>query len=485
MARAELPLAFGFYISESTPLLNKRIVNMRVVVPESSAVTTRALLNTPGLTQVTSVDESISRGVIEFNDGVIYRVIGNSLYSIDLNNVAVSRGYITGTRDVSMATNGINIAIQDPDGGSYFYTPSTATLEDNAGAAFLSFGQAETVAQKDGFYVYTTKTNFFSSSSKVDNDGKNFNALDFADAEILPDFITKCHVNHNQLYIGGKDSIEVFQTIATSGFPFQRITNAYVQKGISAPNTAVDFDDGFMFIGGGRGEKASVWKVRGSTFSKLSDSSIDHLLQKESQENIKNARAWVYSDNGAYHAVFTVGNNTFVYDATASRQTGVPQWHQRQTGISVELAYRGWRARHGIVTQGNVQVADDRSGIIGILDATEYTEYGADIERVISTKPFISNLESVFNYEIELFMETGVGNPTEPDPVIRLDYSDDGGATYSHEIPKSIGKIGERRVKVIWDRLGEYPIARELRWKTVAPVKISIYALFADFDVGI
>ncbi len=140
MARTELSFADGFYVSTSTPYMEKRAVNLFPLVPAADAPTKRALMHTPGIDQQASVGGNNSRGVLVFSDGTPYRVIGNTLWSFDSNNVATNRGTITGSADVSMDSNGINIAIQDPEGDSYFYTPSTATLELNNGAAFRSFG---------------------------------------------------------------------------------------------------------------------------------------------------------------------------------------------------------------------------------------------------------------------------------------------------------------------------------------------------------
>ncbi|MEE9304256.1 MAG: hypothetical protein V3U84_10795, partial [Thiotrichaceae bacterium] len=226
MARIELEFADGFYVSQSGPFLEKRAVNVYPVIPNANAVTKRALFHTPGISQFSDTASSGSRGVLVFSDGTPYRVIGNTLWSFDSSGNKTNHGAIAGSSDVSMASNGINIAIQDPTGNSYFFTPSTGVLELNNGSVFLSFGQARTVTFKDGFYVYTTLKIFFSSSSKVVNDGKDFNALDFADAEIDPDLIIKGFVDHNQLYILGETTTQVYQTIATSGFPFQLVRGA-------------------------------------------------------------------------------------------------------------------------------------------------------------------------------------------------------------------------------------------------------------------
>lgn len=482
MARAELNFAEGFYVSQSPQLIEKRVVNCYPVIPHAEAVSRRALLGTPGIAPLADFGLGKSRGALVFSDGTPYRVIGNSLVSVTATGITTDHGTISGSSDVSMDSNGINIAIQDPKGASYFFTPATGVLEINGGSVFNSFGQAETVTFKDGFYFYTTRNNFFSGSAKTTNDGKDFNALDFADAEISPDNIVAGHNNHNQLYIFGEGTTEVYQTIVTSGFPVQRIAGALIQKGCAAPNSIVDFDNGFLFIGGDVDEKPAVWKASGSTAIKVSNASVDYLIQQSSETDISTARAFSYAENGNFFAVFTVGNNTLVYDAATSALSGAPEWHERQTGITNGTGFQPWRAVHGVKAYGDIQVGDDRSGKVGALDFTLNTEYGNTIERFFTTKPFINNGDQVFSHEIELHMQTGVGDATTAIPKIRMDYSDDGSRTFSNEISKSMGAVGRYKDRVRWSRLGSFPMSRVLRFKMSDPVDFNVYSLFANAE---
>jgi len=483
MPRIELQFADGFYVSQSPTLIDKRVVNAYPVIPQADALSKRSLFNTPGTKQFADFGTGDSRGALVFSDGIPYRVISNSLISTDSDGVITNHGAITGIRDVSMSSNGINIAIQDPEGDSYFFTPSTNTLELNDDVVFLAFGQATTVTFKDGFYAYTTDSIFFSSSAKTVNDGKSFNALDFTDAEINPDKLIAGHNNHNQLYILGENTIEVYQTIATSGFPFQRIAGAVIQKGCAARFSIIEFDNSFLFIGGDVGEQPAIWRVLGSSVQKISTNSIDQLMQQSSITGIANARAFAYSQNGNYFAVFSVGNNTFVYDANTSALSGKPEWHERQTGITDGSGFQSWRSIHGVIAFGKILVGDDRSGLIGELDFDTKMEYGDKIERFFTTRPFSSLGETIFSREIELDMQVGVGDAATPNPQIRMDYSDDGGNTFVSEVSRSMGRVGEFKTRIRWSRLGRIPNNRVLRFKMTEPVSYNVYALYANAEV--
>lgn len=483
MARVELSFADGFYVSQSGAYLEKRAVNVYPVIPNSEAVTQRALFHTPGIDQFADVVTGNSRGAFVFSDGTPYRVIGNTLWSFDVNGNKTNRGTISGASDVSMGSNGINIAIVDPSGNSYFFTPSTGTLELSNSSVFLSFGQATSVTFKDGFYVYTTDLIFFSSSAKTVNDGKDFNALDFADAEINPDLIVKGFKDHNQLYILGDTTTEVYRTIATSGFPFQRIPGASIAKGCAAANSVIAFDNSFLFLGGDTNEKPGIYRVLGSSVQKISTQSIDQLIHSNSEGVISNTRAFSYAENGNYFAVFTVGNNTFVYDQTTSQLSGKHEWHERQSGVTNGTGFQKWRALHGVKAFGKIQVGDDRSGLVGELDRNVLKEYTDIIERFWTTKPFINNGDDIFSHEVELVMQTGLGNIDVADPQIRMDYSDNDSNTFNSEISVSMGKVGEYKKRVRWTRLGRIPLTRVLRWKTTAPVPINVFGLFGNAEV--
>lgn len=480
--RSSLPVVSGFYISEASGLVNRRLSNMYPIYPTQEASTPGALVHTPGTLQIGEAPNGgRSRGAFVLKD-IEYRVVGNTFYSVAEDGTFTGLGSVTGGKDVSIATNDINIAIQDPEGSSYFYTPSTGVYEENNDPVFLSFGQARTVTQKDGYYVYTTDDIFFSGSFKGTNDGKSFNALDFEDAEISPDKITKGWVNHNQLYILGETSAEIYQTITTSGFPFQRIVNGVIQKGCIAPNTVTDFDDGFLFMGGDVGELPGIWKAIGSSFTKISDSSIDTIIHSYSKGTQQLSRCWTYAENGAYFAVFRIGNDTLVYDATASKRSGRPQWHARQSGVGDGNTFRPWRAIHGVLAYGEIRVGDADSAVIGELSKDLYMEYGEPIERLIPTLPYINDLDPYFAQEVELYMRTGLGNSDVEDPKIRFNYSDDGGETFTPERWRSLGRVGQRNIRVRWSRLGRASKGRMLQFKITDPVPVEIYGLYANSE---
>jgi hypothetical protein len=69
------------------------------------------------------------------------------------------------------------------------------------------------------------------------------------------------------------------------------------------------------------------------------------------------------------------------------------------------------------------------------------------------------------------------------DPQAMLEWSDDGGHTWSNEHWASIGKMGEYRKRVKWRRLGRSR-DRVFRLTITDPVKVVIIGATAEVTVG-
>jgi hypothetical protein len=118
-------------------------------------------------------------------------------------------------------------------------------------------------------------------------------------------------------------------------------------------------------------------------------------------------------------------------------------------------------------------------GRVGLLDQETYTEYGEVIQRTIVTQPFQNNMESFVVPELELTVESGVGNSASIDPMVGLERSRDG-KTWSDARYRKIGKVGEYDRRVIWNRNGRASRFELFRFTMSDPVKPVFIQLTAD-----
>jgi hypothetical protein len=445
-----------------------------------------ALFGTPGIPEQVLTGDTITgpnRAAMLVGD-IQYWANGSNLYSMTSEGVVTDRGALTGAGLISQANNGRYLVSVLSNGEGWVYDNTTNQLNQITDA---SYRLSKTVVFNDGYFLFNSKdgTVFFNSAL---NDPFTFDGLDVGTAEINPDKIVALHVNHNELFACGTETIELFKNVGGTGFPFQRIEGANIQKGVHAPFSLREFDNTFVFAGGGANELTAIWKVVGSSSTtKISTDAIDSAIQKFTEEEISNSFAFDYAQGGRFFVGFTfesdrIPSMTFVYDATASALSQKHVWHQRQSGVNKNR----WRVNSITKAFGKLYVGDQIDGRIGILDLDVFDEYGSAISRVASTSPFFATGLPIFSGEYRLHMESGVGLTTGQgsDPQIRRSFSDDGGRSYTDEISRGFGKIGEYNSIPAWRRQGRIPRSRILKFVSTDPVKFVIIKLEALSEVG-
>ncbi len=478
MAKVQLEIAKGFYRSNSLPLTAQRCINWMPIIPQTAALNTRALFDVSGILPFADTGKGANRGSIEVA-GVPF-FVGSALVSVSNLGVVTDHGAIGGSQRVSMATNGRLLVIVVPGGKSFVFDTADSTLVEITDPNFRASNSGVFV---DGFFVFSSRDGsvFFNSAL---NDPLTYDALDFGTAEANPDIIVALHVNHNELFVCGSQTIEIFRNIGGVGFPFQRIAGALIQKGVHAQHSVVDFDNTFVFIGGDKNEQSAMWRVTGSSSARrFSTSAIDNAIQEFTRDEISRAFAVTYAENGNFQVAFTfqstrIPSKTFVYNATTSAQSGEDTWHERQSGDEEG----SWRAGSVVAAHGKLLVGDTLSGQVGALDKNTFTEFGDLMVRQRTSSPFSTRGIPAFVSSLMLTMEAGTGLTSGPgsNPQIRMSFSDDGGKTFSSEFSRSYGKRGRFGIIPSWRRLGRVPANRVLCFRTSEPVKSVVIRLEAD-----
>lgn len=471
----QLDIATGFYQSASLPLSAQRCINWEPQIPEVEALSQRALFDAYGIATKALTGATITginRGG-QLVNGVPYFINERALYSFDSAGFVTNHGTINGEGRVSLANNGQFLVIVVPGVTAYVFDNVDSSLTE---ITDINFQVSDTVSFKDGFFIFTATDGkqFFISNL---NQPLVYSALDFGTAEIRPDKIIASHVNHNELFIPGEDTFELFQNIGGAGFPFRRVRGGDIQKGLRAKHGIIDFDNTFVFLGGGVNELTAVWRLGGGV-QKISTSAIDNAIQKYTEAEIADAFAFTYAYGGSYFLAFTftsttIPSKTFVYDATASALSGESIWHERQSGVTDDK----WRVTSVVNAYGELLVGDSIDGRIGVLTKDLPTEYGGTIFRQKTSMPFQNDQFPLFASDIKLRMESGVGTIAGLDPQIKMEFSDNGARSFQIGGLRSYGKIGDYDQIPAWRRQGLIPRDRVLRFTTTEPVKSNLLRL--------
>jgi len=479
--RIPLRIPLGFYQSESLPLDAQRCINWIPTIPQNEALNNRALIQVPGLKQFTDTLLGASRGGWVMA-GVSFFVQGNSLVSLSSTGVVTNHGTITGSKRVYMADNGTQLVIVVPGGDAYVWDGTTLTQIVDP-----DFQVSDTVVFYRGFFVFTTSDGKQIIVSNL-NQPLVFDALDFGSAEGDPDRIITQILDHDELSVLGERTTEIFKLVGGAGFPLAIIPGAFTEKGAHTKYGVVKFDNTFLFVGGGLNEKTSIWRQTSSSSAvKISTDAIDNEIQKFTSDEISESFTMTYSSKGQLFAIFTfnstrIPSKTFVYNGTASVLSGAQIWFELQTGVTDN----SWRANSIVNAFGKLLVGDDIDGRIGEIDNKTLDEYGNSLFRQAATSPFGQQPITIFAGEFEATFESGTGLTIGQgsDPQVRMDFSDDGGRTFSSEFSRSIGKIGEFGHRSIWRRQGSFPVSRTVRLTITDPVVANLIRLSASPEAG-
>lgn len=317
-----------------------------------------------------------------------------------------------------------------------------------------SFSPANTVCYFDDYFVFDKKgTNQYFLSAL--NDGTQYSGLDYASAETNPGVMLAVVQLHEILNLMTTQAIESWYDAGNLTFPFQRFDGGTIQRGL-ASSTAFAKEDNTLFW---LGEDLVFYRLGGFTPQRISTHALEQAWQKYS--TVADAFCMNVTWNGHKWVVlsFPTGGQTFVWDISSGL------WHQRVSWNGKNQDIGGWRVNAIAAFNGQIVVGDLLSGQIGYFSDSVYTEWGNTIPGVITSPPQHRGRARVFYPVFELDIESGVGLPTGQgsNPQIMLDWSDDGGRTYSQkQVWRSMGAQGEYQTRLRWNRCG---VARQRIWR--------------------
>lgn len=509
--RTVIPIATGYYVDESPAVCARECVNLFPHIPESQTITDGALFGISGTESIGSSTgaNDFCRGLIAIrhdlpsNDVVqgddptgkaVLLVQGNRLNRYGRFDSSTSGGVtthsapaldvevgtITGKSRCFLAYNGDEVCIVDPDSDTKFnawiYTQGgTPEFQAISDADFN--GPASSVAYSDGYFIFSKKDSnvWFCSNLR---DGLSYDATYFASAESSPDYIQCVSALRGIVFVFGEDTLEQYQNVGGASFPFERLNAGTYNVGCDAPSSVTEVNNTLVWIGGGANEHPAIWTSDGGPPQKISTASIEAILYSGGAAAIARAFSFHWAERGHSFVAFTVPSVcTVVYDVS----NGL--WHERKS-TDQWGAITAWRSGGMVNAFSKTITADLYSGQVGDYRDGYHYEYGSEIRAYFTTSPVDNNGRPFSVYAAELMCQVGLVpiNGQGSEPVIRLSASRDGGITYTPEISRIMGRVGNYTRRVSWPKLGRYDRSITLRWDISEPIKIAFVK--AEVEIG-
>jgi hypothetical protein len=445
------PLPIGSYSLRSTPASSARLVNCYAEAMPRDAKSIVLLSAIPGVPQWTTVGTGPIHA-LHFALGFLFVVSSSKLYKVDSNRTVTLLGDIgtPGNIDIDSNTDTV-VVVNEPH--AYYYDGTTfGQITD---ADFTSRGAAD-VEFVDNWLLFREPDSgrFFAADLAS---ATSFDALNFVTAEGAPDDLTGLKVDHRQVLAFGEKSVELWENTGISGFPFERSVNGYLEIGCMNGRSIAKQDNTVFWLA----SDYTVRRLDGTTPIRVSNHGIERLVFNATTSA---AKGYAYSQDGHLFYVLTFPECTVVYDATTN------EWHERET-----YGEDYWTPACHAQAFGLELVGDLTSNKVGYLDTEDYELFGGTRRVEWVYQPIYAESRYAFHDRLEVVLETGVGITTGQgsDPQIMLDYSDDGGKTWTSMPNRDLGPIGQYETRVVWQRLGRSRM-RVYRMAVSDPVKVYV-----------
>ena len=487
-----LPFPLESYQHPSLPLVAKRLINLMAEKAPDDARVAAALVSTPTLLPWDAAEGGsgpVGTGpILAMNDdmpGRIYVVSGTHAYRLSFplaGGVTVEDLGDVGSADSGTGPSNSFVTIAaGPTACVICVAPRAYTCGHDPGQPLNQIGGdvfagATSVCYLDGYFAFSAVGNTAQWFISKLLDPADFDALDFAFSDALPNVIRRVIAHRSQVWTIGEAGFEVWYDAGSSGleitsgtsfFPFRRAAGGVVPIGTVSPMSVCRADKSVWWIG----VDGIAYRSNGYNPARVSTHAIEAILGT----NVVGLHALTHPYRGHWFYCVTTedGSRTLVYDVATGN------WHERATSTD---GSGPWKASVAAVDDNSIKLFGDRTtGELYTL-GMQATDAGVTIIRQATLPPLWGGTNRAFCARLEVEME--VGAPNSPASVV-LEWSDDGSRTWgaSRTMPLSvIGSNSDLRQRVYTTRLGSF---RQRTFRLTTHALTRFYAVDADIAAGI
>lgn len=406
------------------------------------------LYPTPGVEQIALASGSPGTAHF-FQNGREFAVIGTVFYEIDQAGTLTNRGSLaTNDNPATISSNGDGGGqlLITSGGNGYVYDLNTDTLSS---VAFLA-GKATMGDFIDGYFlVLDASTSTLYVSDLLD--GTTWDPTQFAQRTIASDLWVSMKVLNRFIYLLGSQTSEVWYDTGSFPFPFAPHPSGLFQFGCAAPFSPEVMAGTLVWIGATEAGDGAILRISGFTPEVISTPPVQYAINN--YDTIADAVSDSYEDAGHtfYLASFPSADATWCWDSKTQL------WHRRGTWNAMDGEFGILRPRYHAFAFGEHRILDSQSGQLLRMSSALGTDVD-DIPLVRERRApalIYENRRMYFSL-FELLLESGVGlvSGQGSDPLVMLSCSNDGGHTWSVELTRSAGEIGQYNARQRWLRMG-------------------------------
>jgi hypothetical protein len=434
-----------------------KLVNMFLETGVQTSEGQNALISRPGMGQVTTIGTGPIHGLFlhDFGNRLVFIVTDDDLYYVENNFVLglANLGTIAGTGYPTFGgggdgTTGEVLVTRGSTMRSYLYTSGIAnvTFPDTADVRSVCYIGSMFVAVRGG---QSPIGRFYWSDL---NDGRTWDALNFATAERETDYLLQAVPLGDNLVLFGSGTIEAWAHTGEADLPFTRLENVFANHGIFDTGAVARVDGRLIYVGNDRIVRTFPEGER------ISDHSIEQRIS-----NSATCILFSFKREGHEFVAIRLATETLIYDAT----TG--QWTEFQTDGAQ------WIAKCAVMFEGRGYFGHESTN--QILGWDEWDDLGDNLSREFTAVVPLDAPQSI--NAVRLWANAGqtpiTGGASGTDPQVEMRYSRDAGNTWTDWESTDLGLQTEYRVVPEWRTLGmfDFPGAM-LQFRCTDPVPFRV-----------
>jgi len=461
----QIPIINGIYTNAAPNFRTSYPRNLQVI-PKSTGISDAYLRPADGIVEL-GTGPGIDRGGISWL-GVCYRVMGTKLVNILEDGTTTVLGDVGGTTQVTFDYSFDRLGIASNK--KLFYWDGTALTQ----VTDPDLGVVIDVLWIDGYWMTTDGENLVVTDL---NDPYQVNPLKYGSSEVDPDPVVALLKLKNEVYALNRNTIEVFNNVGGSLFPFQVIPGAQVQKGCIGTHACCVHADSIAFMGSGRNEAIAIYLALNGQTLKISTREIDQILDGYTESELSFAVVESRVSDGNNFLLIHLSEQTLCYDSEASK---VAQEHVWTTLTSSVVGLGIYRSRNLVWCYNKWLTADPTSTLHGVLLTTISSHYGDTIGWDFGTTIIYNKSAGVIFNQLELVCLSG-RVAVDVDPVIWTSYSLDG-ETWSQERACRVGKRGKRNLRIAWLQQGNMSNWRIQKFRGTSDSHLAMARLEAQLE---
>lgn len=452
------PLFDSYYEDRARSGLTDQCVNLYCgLVEGQKGKMIGALFSLPGKRLLCTVGTGPIRAAKWANNGLLYVVSGNNLYSVTSAYVSTLLGSVGSNAGYAAIINSPT-QIGVVDGTGMWVWNLNALTWTQVVPNTTSCTNPTTAVYQDGFGIVNSndnqiyETNYNDLSTMVSGSPATpNNAYVQNNAEnVVTIFDLK-----EELWVFKRSDTEIWINQGSAGFSFVPLVGVSIPVGCAASASVAQLGESIAWLGGSEQGNGVVYMSVGYQARPITTDALSQRFQGFAV--LSDAVAWGYQKDSHYFYVITfpTQGESWCYDLSTGK------WHQRASFLNGSFA-RDW-ANCSVFFNGLNIIGDYKSGNLYALDDNVYDDAGTTRKWLRSWRALPASMPQAMSFDsLQILMQTGITVPAGTNPQIMLRWSDDSGETWVGPFQVPMGKIGNTSWRAIQNRLGSTKIGTGL-----------------------